>query len=228
MSGMKLHDPAFGAAGRKLTPDEMDQYVVYNVAFPSLSTTYVGTAAGGTSTQAKALVLLSKKTDYPRNLLYGVIGTNDMGGAWVVNGKDQFGNVISESVTLGTAAAGTPAVAVAGTQIFSEVTSGTFTVTTGAVGAGSATLGLAIGTAATELYRLGFPVKIGAASDVKRITWTSQNVGTAVNGGTIGTAQVDVTHNAYLGQTVMAGTETFQFWIKPTFDNSGKADIAGL
>lgn len=228
MSGMKLHDPAFGAAGQKVTPDEMDQYVVYNVVYPSLSTTYVGTCAGGTSTQAKALVLISKKTDYPRNLLYGVIGTNDMGGVWAVNGKDQFGNVISESVTLGTAAAGTPAVAVAGTKIFSEVTSGTFTVTTGAVGAGSATLGLAIGTAATALYRLGFPVKIGAASDVKRITWTSQAVGTAVNGGTIGTAQVDVTNNAYLGQTVMAGTETFQFWIKPSFDNSGKASIAGL
>ena len=228
MSGMKQHDPAFGAAGRKITPDEIDSYYIYTVNFPTTSATWFGTCAGGTAGQAKALVVTNKGADYPRNLLYGVVGTADMGGSWTVNGKDQFGQVVSETVVLGTAAAGTPAAAVAGTQIFSEVTSGTFTVDASGVGAGSARLGVAIGTAATALYRLGFPVKIGAYTDVKRIAWTSQFVGTAINGGTVGTAQVDASRHAYLGQSIMAGTETFQFRIRPTYDNSNKTDIAGL
>ena len=147
MSGLKEYDPAFQSAKGQVTPDEQDSYIQYLIQNPSVSATWVGTAAGGTSTQAKALVLINKNVDYPRTLLYGVVGTNDMGGAWTINGKDQFGNVVTETITLGTTAAGTPAVANAGTQIFAQVTSGTFTVTTGAVGLGSARIGVAIGTA---------------------------------------------------------------------------------
>lgn len=228
MSGAKEYDYAFQQAKAQVTPDEIDQYISYTVVNPSLSATYIGTVAG-TQTASAALVLTSIKPDYPRNLLYGIVGTADIGGSITVVGKNQFGEVITETVGSGTAAAGTPAFAIAGTKIFAEVTAGTVTFATSAgQGNGTARVGLAIGTAGTALFRLGLPTKIGAVSDVKRITWTSQHLGTAINGGTIGTAQIDVDNHAYLGQTIMAGTEVFQFTIKPTFDNSSKPRMTNL
>jgi len=228
MSGLKQSDYAFAQAKEQVTPDEIDQYMIYNVNNPSLSATYIGTVAG-TQTASAALVLSSIKPDYPRNLLYGIVGTADVGGSITAVGKDQFGAVIRETVGSGTVAAGTPAFAIAGTKIFAEVTAATVTfATSSGQGNGTARIGLAIGTAATALYRLGLPTKIGAVSDVKRITWTSQSVGTAINGGTIGTAQIDMTNHAFLGQTIMAGTETFQFTIKTTHDNSGKPNLTSL
>lgn len=228
MSGLKESDYAFTQAKAKVTPDEVDQYVIYNVNNPSLSATYMGTAAG-TQTASAAIVFTSVKPDYPRNLLYSMVGTADIGGSITATGKNQFGEVITETVGSGTVAAGTPGWAAAGTKIFAEVTAATATyATSSGQGNGTSRIGLAIGTAGTLLYRLGLPTKVGAVSDVKRITWTSQHVGTAINGGTIGTAQVDTTNHAYIGQTIMAGTETFQFTLRPTFDNAGKPNLTSL
>ncbi len=228
MSGLKEHLTFVGQSKGQITPDEEDKYLQYVVNNPSISATWCGTCAGGTSTQAKALVLINKNLDYPRNLLYGVVGTADMGGAWVVNGKDQFGQSITESVTLGTAAAGTPAVAVAGTAIFAQVTSGTFTVATDASGAGSAQLGVAIGTAATAKYYLGLPTKIAAVADVKMISWSKEHVQVTMNGGSVTSDLVSTTTHSFCGTGVMGGTECFTVLFKPTYDNSGKANLTGL
>lgn len=228
MSGLKEDQFGFGPAKRQVTPDEIDRYEQYVVVNPSISPTWVGTAAGGTAGQAKALVLINKNLDYPRNLLYGVVGTADMGGTWVINGKDQFGQVVSETVVLGTAAAGTPAVAVAGTKIFAQVTSGTFTVAATGVGSGSARLGVAIGTAATSKYYLGLPSKIGAVTDVKTISWSKEFVQTTLNGGTVDSTLVNTTSHAFNGTSIMGGTETFVVSFKPTYDNAGKANMALL
>lgn len=228
MSGLKQSDYAFSQAKQQVTPDEMDRYEQYTVTFPSISATWCGTAAGGTAGQTKALVIINENLDYPRNLLYGVVGTADMGGSWTVNGKNQFGEVISETVALGTAAAGTPAVAVAGTSIFAEVTSGTFTVAATGVGAGSAQLGVAIGTAATAKYYLGLPTKIGAVTDVKAISWTKENVQVTMNGGTVSSDLVSTTTHSFCGTGIMGGTETFTVLFKPTHDNAGKANLTGL
>jgi len=228
MSGLKEDQYGFSQAKRQVTPDEIDRYEQYIVSNPSISATWVGTAAGGTAGQGKALVLINKNLDYPRNLLYGVVGTADMGGSWTVNGKDQFGQVVRETVVLGTAAAGTPAAAVAGTQIFAQVTSGTFTVAATGVGAGSARLGVAIGTAATAKYYLGLPSKIGAVSDVKMISWSKEHVQTTLNGGTVDATLVSTSNHAFNGTSIMGGTETFVVLFKPTHDNAGKANLTLL
>lgn len=228
MSGLKQSDYAFSQAKQQVTPDEIDRYEQYVISNPSTSATWCGTAAGGTASQAKALVIINKNLDFPRNLLYGVVGTADMGGSWTVNGKDQFGQVVSETVALGTAAAGTPAVAVAGTQIFAQVTSGTFTVAATGVGAGSARLGVAIGTAATAKYWLGLPSKIGAVADVKTIAWTKEHVQTTMNGGTVDSTLVSTTTHAIAGTGIMGGTESFTVLFKPTHDNAGKANLTSL
>lgn len=219
MPGLKKYFPDVQFGANKVTPDEIDRYETYDVTFPSTSATWVGTAAGGTADQAKALVLINTTTDYPRNLLYSVVGTNDMGGTWVVNGEDQFGSSVTETVALATAAAGTPAVAVAGTTCFASVSSGTFTVDGNAVGNGSARLGLAIGTSATAKFWLGLPTKIGAATDVKTIAWSSEFVQTTVNGGTVtGTTFVNTSNHAISNDSIMGGTETFTVIFKPTYD----------
>jgi hypothetical protein len=157
--------------------------------------------------------------------LYGIVGTNDIGGTWVVSGRNQFGEPITETVGSGTVAAGTPAFAIAGTAIFAEVTGGTFTYA--GVGSGSARLGVAIGTSATAAFKLGLLTKISAASDVKAITWTKENVVTTLNGGTI-TSYVDTTNHAFSGSAIMGGTESYRVLVESTFDNKHKPVMAGL
>lgn len=223
MPGLKKHHADVRFSKNKVTPDEIDQRQQYIVAYPSVSATFVGTAAGGTSTQEKALVVTQSKLDYPRNLLYSVVGTADMGGTWTVNGKNQFGKNITETVALGTAAAGTPAVATAGTAIFSDVTSGTFTVATDAVGAGSARVGVAIGSPSAFF---GLPVKVQAASDVKRITWIANGTWTGINGGTI-SDYVSTANHAFRGTaTNVAATDIYVVEVLSTYDSSDDANIA--
>ena len=227
MSGLIENNYQFVQAGGQVTPNEIDRYERINTGILSTSATWVGTAAGGTSTEAKALVLINRILDYPRNLLYSAVGTNDMGGTWVVNGFDQFGQPITETVANGTVAAGTPAFTVAGTKIFASVTSGTFTVTTGAVGLGSARLGVAVGTAGTTAFKLGLLTKIAGSTDVKAIGWVKENVPTTLGGGTIG-AYVDATNHAFTGTAIMGGTESYNVLLKTTFDNGSKPKMTLL
>jgi hypothetical protein len=210
---LKKWFPDLRAPKNRVTPDEMDYVYTYTVTYPSVSATQVGTCSGGTSTQARALVITNKVLDYPRSLLASVVGTNDMGGVFVVNGKDQFGNVIQETFTMATAAAGTPAGSAAGTKVFSEVTSGTFTVATGAVGSGSARLG--VGTvAASNLW--GLPVKIGSTADVKQISWINNGTFTVINGGTIG-SYVGTAAHTFVGTAGVAVTDIYRVRVRSTY-----------
>lgn len=218
--------PSFASGGAQVAPRDIDRYERINTGILSTSATWVGTAAGGTSTQAQPLVLINTLLDYPRNLLYSQVGTADNGGTWVINGYDQFGQVVRETVGNGTVAAGTPAWAKAGTTVFMKVTSGTFTTATGAVGLGSPRIGVAVGTAGTTAFKLGLLTRIAGSTDVKAISWVKENVVTTLNGGTIG-AFVDVTNNAFTGSAIMAGTESYTAIVRSTYDNAGKANLAG-
>jgi len=227
MSGLRESNYEFVQAGGQVTPNEIDRYERLNTGILSVSSTWVGTAASGTATQAKALVLINKLLDHPRNVLYGVVGTADCGGSWTINGYDQFGQPINETVALATAVAGTPARAVAGTKIFASVTSGTFTATSTTVGAALGQIGVAIGTSTTAAFKLGLLTKIASTADVRMITWVKENVVTTLGGGTI-EAYVDATNHAFTGSAIMAGTESYNVLLKPSFDNSGKAKMTLL
>jgi len=228
MSGLNEIGGLYGFAqgDSQVQPRDIDQYHRVNTGILSTSATWIGTAAGGTSTQAQPLVLINTFTDYPRNLLYSQVGTADNGGTWTVNGYDQFGQRITETVGNGTVAAGTPAWTKAGTAIFLKVVSGTFTTATAGVGLGSPRIGVAVGTAGTVAFKLGLMQKIGGSADVKSITWTTQNVVTTLNGGTIGSL-VDATNHAFTGTSIMAGTESYSAILKTSFDNSGRSRLAG-
>lgn len=225
MSGLGERFPEFQAAGHQVAPNEIDRYEYVHTGILSTSATWVGTAAGGTAGVNSALVLINTLTDYPRNLLYSSVGTNDHGGTWTVNGFNQFGDPITEVVGNGTVAAGTPAWQRAGTAIFSKVTSGTY-VGAG-VGLGSARLGVAVGTAGTLAFKLGLLTKIASTADVKHITWIKENVVTTLGGGSIG-SYVDATNHAFTGTAIMGGTEEYKVILKPSWSNLQKTNLAKL
>src|SRR5689334_14219542 len=82
---------AFNVNARQVAQKDIDQYVWYEVDNPGVSNTWIGTMAGGTNGQTKPLVLINQNMDYPRNALYSLVGTNDVGGTFTINGIDQFG-----------------------------------------------------------------------------------------------------------------------------------------
>lgn len=214
---LKRHYVDFQAqTGNKVTPDEIDRYEVYNVINPSISATAIGSATAGTVSQVVALGLANVRPDYPRTLLATWSGSASVSGTVAVTGKDQFGVARSETFELaqGTQQAGTDF----GTVPFAEVTTATATFGTGVVGTGTVSLGYAIvGTQAL----FGLPAKIGAAADVKHITWTDKSgVSTPLNGGTV-SSYVDTDNHTFRGTETLAGTMTYQVWFKPTFIASG-------
>lgn len=227
---LKKYFPDFQFGGNKVSADEIDQYVTYRVDNPTTSATWIGTTAVGTSTQAKALVLINKVPDYPRNLFVTTSGSNDLGGTFVVNGKDQFGQTITESIGFGTVV--TPGTSAIGTKIFAEVTSGTWTFAVGSAGSGTPKLGVAVGGTAGSLATFGLPVKIGAVSDVKRITWLKTAAGpgvvTTLDGGTISSSLVSTSKHSFNGTAALGTADTFIVTIKSTYDSSQEVNNAGL
>lgn len=223
---LKKYFPDFQFSGNKVSPDELDMYDQYAVIFPGTSQTAIGTTAVGTSTQAKALVLINAVPDYPRNLFASCSGSNDLGGTFVVNGFDQFGQTISESIGFATVVS--PGTSAVGSKIFAKVTSGTWTFAAGSAGSGTPKLGVAYGGTAGSTSWFGLPIKIGAVSDVKRITITKNFVPTTLNGGTVNSTIVSTTTHAFAGTANIGTADTFVVTAKSTYDSSQEVNNAGL
>lgn len=214
------------APGFKVSYDEMDSEVQYSILFPGTSNTWFGTTAVGTQGQSKALVVINKNADYPRNVKVSVAGSSGstVGGTFILNGKDQFGNTIQESIVLSTVADGGTR---AGTKVFAEVSSGTFNFSsTMDAGPGTPQVGQAGGgTAVGSLQAyFGLPVKLGAVSDVKRITWINNATPTTFLGGTVpstglsGTATVIGTaQSTFSGTANIALTDKFVITVRSSY-----------
>lgn len=217
--------PGVALSGMRVAPQESDRYEIYNVQDFSISATWVGTPTVGTQTTSQALVLINKYLDYPRSLSYGIAAAagSVAGGTWTVNGYDQFGSAVRESVTVAPATGGGT---VNGTAVFAEVTSGTLAFGTGDPGNGTGRLGVAI---AANDYWFGLPVKIAATTDVKRITHTgSGGIALTLNGtASIGTL-VNATTHAFRGTAALTGTMSLQTWVKTTYQNNQQEDMANL
>lgn len=222
MSGFKEQFYGMGQYGGQVTPDEIDQFTFHHVINPSITGNWIGTVSSATANAA--LVIINQHTDYSRNLLYSVTGVAaGMGGTFTAAGKDQFGQLVTETVAIGSANGGGTA---AGTQIFRTITAGTFSPAgAGGTAVGTASFGVAIGTAAGLVWKLGLPVKIAGTSDVRQVNYTAQGVQTTLNGGTIG-AYVNVADSSFSSPIILAGTSTYTFRIKSTYDNSGKPNAS--
>lgn len=228
MSGLKMYDNQFTAGARaQVTPDEVDAYVRYDVIHPGTSHVAIGTAAVGTATQVKAFVITNLRPDYPRNLLFDLSGSNDIGGTATINGFDQFGGTMQEVMGFGTVVS--PGTQVAGSRIFAQVVSGSMTFAAGSAGSGTPKLGYASGTGSfgTGLACLfGLPTKIRSVQDVKNVVWDSNTTTTALYGGTIGgTASpvlVNTAQHGFMGTHILALTDAYYVTLKPTWDNASQ------
>lgn len=194
--------------GQRVSADEMDvvrQYVVLN---PTVDPVWFGTTTLGTQTTSQALTITNKAADYPRNLVVGLQcpAGSVMGGTFVYNAKDQFGNSFAESVVIPTVAGGGT---VAGTNIVSQIVSGTFNFGTGNPGNGTPRIGVAIGTAGTIAHKFGLPDRIAAVSDVKSITWRSVGTSITFNGGTVDSTVVGTANSTFNGTAIVAVTDGF-------------------
>ena len=219
--------PGFSGTVSQVQPRDLDRYEQYLIINPGITTTGLGTVE--TAAAGSAVVFTNVVPDYPRNVLLTILGVaGGMGGTVTVAGKDQFGGTQVETIGFASAAGGGTA---AGTKIFGLVNRGTVLGLAGLGGTavGSVKIGYASGTAAGIVVRFGLPWKIQATSDIKNISLSGQGVGgSAVSGGTYGTAIIDTTNHAFLPNIIVGGSQTYSILAKPTFDNQGKAPIAGL
>ena len=211
----------FALSEYAVQPDEIDRYEVYNVINPSTNETFLGTAAVTGTSVVSALVFDNVLLDYPRNLECVELGTAaGMAGSFEINGYDQFGVEITETIAISAAENGgtTP-----GTKIFSSVTDGTYTPGT-ALGNGTAKIG--VGTTGTTA-KFGLPFKLGGTTDVVRLSYSAGTGGIAWAGGTIA-AFVDVPNHAIAAPVDLVGTTQIQVWAKSTFNNEAGAVISNL
>ncbi len=216
---LKKYFPPVRFNGEKVQPDEIDRYEVYPVIFPSVSTSWFGNFGTSGTADVVALAVTNKLADYPRNIaLYHAGSAAGMTGTAVVNGKDQFGHTIQESLTYAGASNGGT---VKGTKVFAEVTSGTFSYGT-AAGVGTPVLGVDT-TGTTCLF--GLPTKIASTADVKTIACGSTGVAQSVNGGTIG-AFVSTAMHAVKAPVSLTGTAALVVQYKTTY-NAENETLAG-
>jgi hypothetical protein len=225
MPGLKKHFPEFQFSGAKVSPDEIDRYQYTHVFYPSAGTAFVGTAAAGTATQAKALVMLGQQLDYPRNVKLDIAatGTAILSGTCHLVGTDQFGKSQTEDISC----IGTATVDRAGTKIFKSISAGTVTFgTSQGTCLGTATVGVAIGTAADKVAKFGLGYKIGATSDVKTITWIDNGTSTPITAGTVVSTLVDATNYAFQGTKIVAATDIYVVQGLPTYNAQSESNNA--
>jgi hypothetical protein len=215
-------------AGEKVDPDEINARYFYQVTYPSIGTAAIWSGVG-TGDVAAVGTLANMTMDYPRNLLVTITGVaGGEGGTATIVGKNQFGESITEAVGFATANAGGTA---AGTKIFSSVSAATVNVVgLGGTAIGTIGIGYAAGTAAGIVAKLGLPVRVGAASDVKRLTFIKNGAVTAINGGTIGTAAtagyIDTVNHSFMGTQIIAATDMYSLDIVSTFNQENLPNVA--
>lgn len=219
----KKVEPSVRFDGNKLTPDELDFDLQYIVLNPNVNPSFLGSTAAGTKSQAKTLILTNVYCDYPRNLLVSVAGSagSTVGGTFVISGKNQFGDPITESFKITTVADGGTK---SGSLIFSKLTGGTFTFSsTMNAGPGTPLLGYPNGgtgaIAAGTQCIFGLPIKIGAVSDVKRIVVINfqGNDNALINNGTLNGTFVGTAYSSFCPASDVTGAEGYMLVTRSTF-----------
>lgn len=217
--------PSFRFSGNRVQPSELDQKIYYRVDKPSVVGSFFGSVVGTGNGTVIPLTLTNVQSDYPRNVLVSITGVaGGAGGTVSVTGTDQFGGTQSESIGFATAAAGGTSV---GTKIFNTISAATATFSLiGGTGVGTASLGVAIGTAAGQEAWFGLPVRIKAVSDVKKIMWNDDAVMTAVNGGTVTSTYVNTTTHAFTHGQIVAAADGIYVDVLTTYDSASDSNLS--
>jgi hypothetical protein len=227
MPGLKKHHADIRFSANKVTPDEVDRYEKTLIIYPSASATWLGTAAAITGSTSGTFVLASQIMDYPRTPLVTLTCASSTitVGTVSLTGTDQFGKAITEDISL----SGTSGVVRAGTNIFKKVTAASITTgNTGAQGTALATvtLGVAIGTTAGQVARFGLGYKIGAASDVKMVTWINNGTSTTITEGTVVSTLASAASHSFAGTKIVAATDIYVVEGVPTYNAESEVNVA--
>jgi len=202
LTGLSKNYPGFANELSRVKPRDIDEYIQYGVFYPEVGTTCVITATNGTSV---AGTVARNFLDYPRSLLVG--WADDSGTALVgtvtIDGKDQFGEVITETFVNTTG--GTTNVQ--GTKVFDYVGTVTIASTGGAAGdAVTVGVGIAAGTA-----KFGLPNKVMGSADVLRYNWID-------NGSSKeGTCTIDKVNHAFIPAAAVAAADCHIVVIRPKY-----------
>lgn len=226
MSGFKHSQPGLRLSGEAISPDEQDSYTVYQIALPGTTQQWFGSAPISGTADTKAFTVINAIADYPRNMLFVLAATGSqtaLKGTAVVNGKDQFGSVISETFAIAT---GTGAGTVVGTKVFAQFTSGTVSYGTMST-TGTPNLGFVVGTNCL----FGLPVKLNSGTaGTADVVMLSHNAGTGavtVGGGTIA-AFVNAPMSAVRPAAAITGTEVITAWVKSSFNPDSIPTVANM
>ena len=204
---------------RGVTWDEMDAYRALSIQ-PAINVRWWASAGTAGTASAIALVVVNRLPDWPRNVNFILAGTGvGMAGSLDFNGKDQFGNTITETLGFGSADNGGTVV---GTKVFAQFDSGTLRYGT-AVGNGTPQIGLVPGTACL----LGLPDKINGTTDVVHLGFSLGTGAVTYGGGTIA-AFVNSPMHAIRPAAALDGTAEVVVWYKSNYDATGIGTVNNL
>lgn len=221
---MKTFMPEVRFNGAKVDADEMNVYQQYVISCPGTAYTAIGTAAGGSSTQSKTLVIKNQQVDYPRNLVFNLTTTAGSlaGGTLHIVGKDQWGNDQTEDIAQ---PEGTTVQSIAGSKIFSKVTAGTVSFGTSSQINSTTSLGYACGTAVgSNVFQFGLPWRLGAKTDVKSITYAKNFVPTVLNEGTP-SGLITLDPPSFTGTVELGTADFFTIRAIPTYNGEATDQI---
>lgn len=143
------------------------QYLILHPDVAANSIVNVEDISGGSVASA---TLVKTLLDYPRNLLYTLsdASSTTLEAVFTTVGKNQFGEVVTEVLTVDVSVATTKN----GTQVFSEITSIKI-VPTNQAASDTASVGVSI---TADVASFGLPDKIGAIADIKNVVWDDSGV----------------------------------------------------
>jgi hypothetical protein len=211
MSGFKRTQPALRFSADKITPDEIDRYEVVTFT-PGTAIAWYWLGTSGTADVKNNVTLLNVIPDWPRNIQFNITGSSTgMAGSVDVNGKDQFGSVLTETIGFGSVDNGGSAL---GTKVFGQVTSANVRFGTFAGANGTTRLGFS-SAGTTTLF--GLPVKLGASTDVVTVSAGGGTDSISINGGTVGTMVLTAMH-ALRSPKPVTGTMEVRAWVRSSYN----------
>lgn len=223
MSGFRgLGGPLHPGDGRQLIVAELDEYYNTQLQNPAINTAWfaAGTTAG---TTAIPLVQTNLWGDYPRNAYYNFTG-GTTGGTFVGNFVDQFGVAFTETVSQGSTGANA---SVYGTGIAAKYISGSFFPNTSVAGTYTIGYGTASNGSAQSNW-FGLLTKVGGSADLKWLRWVNNGTATALNKGTALGTLINTTTHSFQGTAGVTATDTYDIWLKPSFDNNQYGTMCNL
>jgi len=184
----------------------------YTILKPEVGTAVVVSAEDISGGDVAAATLVRTILDYPRNLLYTLsdAASDTLEATFVVIGTDQFGEVVTESVTVDYDAAATGA----GTQIFATITSIALTDVANEAASDTASVGVAI---TADVASFGLPSKLNAVTDVEGVNWVDAGTSKTQN---IDSTSVVVTRSAFRPEQTVAAADDYVITYKSTADNN--------